>query len=115
MAQFRLDYPVELEQAPARVNLPPLFTGDASSAAIGALVKNNGQDVSLSDGTCAGVVLTSDGGKVSRTGTISGNRAYITLSSACYVPGIIRVYLSVTLDGDTTTLIEASGVIRGVS
>lgn len=114
MAQFRLDYEVELEKAPIRIELPVMFEGDASAHVIGALVKDHGQTVEL-NGDCTGIVLLADGTKVSRTGSVSGNRAYFSLSSGCYaVPGIIRLFLSYETTDDKITLIEASGIIREV-
>ena len=115
MARFISVFPVELKDAPRRVNLPTMFSSDAGANRIGARVTSGGQPVALSV-TCEGLVIKPDGTKVEITGTVDGNEAYITLPSGAYsVPGVIKVYVTVRGGGQVTTLLEGAGMVRGVS
>ena len=97
-----LDKLVEVKKLPGN-----LFTSDNSANKIGLRVNKGGQDVTLSGG-CTGYVIRQDGYTVSLTGTVSGNTAYIVLTTSCYVvPGQI----SIVIKNDTTTIGACCGVV----
>lgn len=82
-----------------------LFTSDSGGNRIGVEVFRNGSPVSLT-GTVSAKVLLSDGTQVTLSGSRSGNRASVVLTSACYaVPGNITVTIKLTeTSGTVTTL-----------
>lgn len=114
MAIFRYIYPVDYAKLPRVVTLPPMFSGDINACRVGAKVTDNGATVALS-GTCKGVVVLSNGAKVSITGTVSNDTCYITLTQAVFaVVGGFKAYVMIETTGETVTLLECTGQIRGV-
>lgn len=113
MAQFKNVYKVELNQGTAPVfSLRQIYYGDVEANRIGAIVLLNGEPVALS-GTCSGTAILADGSTVAITGTVDGSQAYVELPAACYsVEGQIEVYVKLTVDGVTTTLIAGVGTVR---
>jgi len=81
-----------------------LFTSDSGGNRIGVEVFRNGSPVTLSGDVSAKVVLA-DGTTQTLSGSRSGNRASVVLTSACYaVPGNITVTIRLTDSGTVTTL-----------
>lgn len=114
MAVFRYIYPVDLTRLPGKVTLPQMFKGDAGACRVGAKVTDNGAAVAL-PGTCKGLVVLSNGSKISITGTVSNDTCYITLTQAVFaVEGGFKAYISIETNGDAATLLECTGQIRGV-
>lgn len=114
MAVFRYIYPVDLTRLPGKVTLPQMFSGDKNACRVGAKVTDNGAAIALS-GTCKGVVVLSNGAKVSITGTVSNDTCYITLTQAVFaVVGGFKAYVMLETTGETVTLLECTGQIRGV-
>ena len=113
MAQFLNIFKVDLNQGAAPVaQLRQIHYGDVSANRIGADVYLNGEPVTLG-GTCSGTAILANGGTVALTGTVSENRAYVDLPSACYaVEGPIQVFVKLTASGVTTTLVSAVGTVR---
>lgn len=82
-----------------------LFSTDSGGNRIGVEVYKNGSPVTLS-GDVSAKVLLSDGTQETLSGSRSGNRASVVLTSACYaVPGNITVTIRLTeTSGTVTTL-----------
>ena len=112
-AQFVNMYRVELSQGtPPVIPLRQIYYGDVAANRVGAIVLRDGAPVTLS-GTCSGTAILADGSTVAITGTVDGSQAYVQLPAACYsVPGQIQVYVKLSADGVTTTLLAAVGTVR---
>lgn len=83
------------------------FSKDQDANIIGVEVTDNGEPVTLS-GDVHGYIISSSGTTVPVDGTLSGNRAQITLNRDCYLdPGGISIAIKV----DTTTVAACHGYI----
>ena len=95
-------------QGPVRVRYLDgnLFSMDKAANIINVDVLDNGVPVQVG-GSVTAEVIRADGGTVTVSGTVSGNRASVTLPQACYaVVGAISVVIKVT-EGTTITTIAA--------
>ena len=95
-------------QGPVRVRYLDgnLFSMDKAANIINVDVFDNGVPVQVG-GSVTAEVIRADGGTVTVSGTVSGNRASVTLPQACYaVVGAISVVIKVT-EGTTITTIAA--------
>lgn len=82
-----------------------LFSQDNQGNLIGVEVFDNGEPVSLS-GTVSANIIRADGGTVSATGTLSGNKCSVVLPAAAYaVPGLATIVIKLTSSGVVTTLL----------
>lgn len=109
MAQFVNIYNCDLRKGPVVTSLHQMYLGDVEANRIGVRVTDNGEDVTLT-GTCSGTAILCSGGTVAITGEVDGNLAYIDLPSAVYtVEGPVEIYVTLTQDGNTTTLLTAHG------
>lgn len=85
------------------------FTADDAANVIGVEVYDGGAAAALS-GSCVGYVIRADGGTLIITGTISGNRASITLPASAYVvEGPVDIVIKVVNGSVKTTV----GACRG--
>lgn len=81
-----------------------VFSMDNNGNLIGVEVFENGEPFSLS-GTVSASVIRSDGTTVAVTGSLSGNKCFVTLPQSCYsVPGVLSVVIKLTTGTTVTTL-----------
>lgn len=81
-----------------------VFSQDSGANKIGAVVKDGGEDATLS-GSVSASIIKPDGTTVSVSGSMSGNRAWVVLPDSAYtVVGKIGVFLKLTNGTDVTTL-----------
>lgn len=98
---------------PLKVETLPgiFFTADNAANTIGVEVYDDGAAADLS-GSCVGYVIRSDGGTMIITGTISGNRASITLPTSAYVmEGPIDIVIKVVNGSVKTTVGACHGYV----
>lgn len=83
-----------------------LFSQDNGGNLIGVEIMDGGQPATVT-GSVSANVLRADGATVAIAGTLSGNRASVTLPQAAYaVPGMLSVVIKLT-SGSTVTTIGA--------
>ena len=112
MMPFVNMFPVDLMNGPALKTLNQMHSANALANRIGAIVTENGRSVSLA-GSCVGTVILADHTTVPLTGSISGNQAYVELTSGCYtVEGPIHVFVTLETGESAITLVAASGYVR---
>lgn len=81
-----------------------LFSQDNMGNLIGVELLENGQPATVS-GSVSANVLRADGATVAVSGTLSGNRASVTLPQAAYaVPGMLAVVIKLTTGSVVTTI-----------
>lgn len=79
-----------------------VFTADKKANKFTVEVVDNGQAVSLSGASVTGYAIRNDGETVVMTGSVSQNRASVTLPQSCYiVPGALDIVIKITSDGVT--------------
>ena len=84
-----------------------MFTGDNAGALIGVRLFTGGVAYS-GGGSVTGGIKRIDGGKVTVTGTLSGNTAFIVIPSAALaVPGPIGVQIRLTVGQQSVTVLKA--------
>lgn len=84
-----------------------LFSADNGGNLIGVEVMNNGQAASLSGGVI-GYIIRADGKTVVINGSLSGNRATITLPASAYV---VVGQISIAIKVGTTTVGACTGYV----
>lgn len=84
-----------------------LFSADNGGNLIGVEVMNNGQAASLSGGV-TGYIIRADGQTVVINGSLSGNRASITLPTSAYV---VVGQISIVIKVGTTTVGACTGYV----
>lgn len=88
------------------------FSADNAANLIGVEVYNNGTAASLS-GTCIGYAIRADGGTLTITGTVSGNKASIILPTSAYViEGPLDVVIKVVSGSVKTTVGACRGYVQ---
>lgn len=88
-----------------------MFTGDSNATNITVTVTDGGSPYTLS-GTCEMVCIRADGVTVRITGSTSGNVASCRVSAdCCAVDGRITIFLKVTENSVTTTLLKANYIV----
>lgn len=89
-----------------------LGEADIQGDKIGVIVKENGQDVSLSGFSCIGKFTRIGRNEtVNITGTVSGNEAYVILPQACYAyEGAFDLAIKLS-NGSTTSTVR---IVRGM-
>lgn len=104
--------------------------GDDDGNRFGVRVYRNGAAVSLSNCTVAGYFIRSDGQTIIAPGTISGNKAYVTLPDTCYakegnftlairitgggVTGTMRIVDGTVVNTTTTEIVDPSGTVPDI-
>lgn len=105
MATVSLNYICDLNQA-VRVQYVDgnVFSGDNGGNTINVYVMEGGQPATIG-GEVTASVIRADGATVPVSGSLSGNRAYVTLPQACYaIPGPISIVIKLTLNEVVTTI-----------
>ena len=88
-----------------------MFTGDSNATNITVTVTDGGSPYTLS-GTCEMVCIRADGVTVRITGSTSGNVASCRVSAdCCAIDGRITIFLKVTENTVTTTLLKANYIV----
>ena len=88
------------------------FSADNAANLIGVEVYNNGTAASLS-GTCIGYAIRADGGTLTITGTVSGNKASIILPTSAYViEGPLDIVIKVVSGSVKTTVGACRGYVQ---
>ena len=112
MAQIETWYDQDLKQ-PVKVHYlhGNVFSQDNQGNILGVNVFDDGSPASLS-GTVNAYIIRSDGATVPATGSISENKAYVTLPEAAYaIPGIISVVLKLTTGSVVVTLLAVVATV----
>lgn len=88
------------------------FSADNAANLIGAEVYDGGAPASLS-GTCIGYAIRADGGTLTITGTVSGNKASIILPTSAYViEGPLDIVIKVISGSVKTTVGACRGYVQ---
>lgn len=95
----------------------PLGEGDAGADKFGVRVFRDGQPVSLAGASVVGYFIRADGVTEEITsGSVSGNKAVVTLPTACYaVEGNFQLSIVLTGGGVTGTLRIVDGTVVNVT
>ena len=92
-----------------------VFSQDNQGNIVGVEVLDDGVPASLS-GTVSANIVRSDGGTVSATGTLSGNKLSVALPAAAYaVPGVISIVLKLTTGAVVISLLAVVAVVYASS
>ena len=90
--------------------------GDKNANRFGVRVKRNGSNVNLSEATCSGYFIRSNGDTVVIAGETSGNEAYVVLPQACYTyEGQFSLAIKLTGGGLTGTMRIVDGVVSNTT
>lgn len=94
-----------------------LGEGDAGADVFGVRVFRNGVSVNLSGASCIGYFIRADGvTELIQNGSVSGNKATVTLPAACYaVDGPFQLAIVLTGGGVTGTMRIVDGTIVNVT
>lgn len=85
---------------------------DDDANRFGVRVFRDGQAEDLSGVTCKGYFTDSTGTRTTLTGTVSGNKAYVTLTDACYTnEGNFTLAIKLTTSSVITTVRIVDGVV----
>jgi uncharacterized Ntn-hydrolase superfamily protein len=88
---------------------------DDDANRFGVRVKRNGEAESMAGISCAGYFTNSQGGRITLTGTVSGNEAYVTLTDACYTyAGPFRLAIKLSGGGVTSTVRIVDGMVENI-
>ena len=111
MANVTLAYDADLARGVIREALRPVFaTGDKNGHTFEISVKRDGAAVPLTGASVSAYFIRADRSTVPISGSVSGNKASVTLLAACYnVPGRFSLVIRLAMDGDIATIFAGDG------
>lgn len=106
-------YDVNLEKGTLWINLPdPLSTMDCEAHIFTVKVMEGEAAANIAGAKCTAWFVRADGVTVPLDGTVSGNKASITLGANCYaVAGRFRLSVKLEADGAIHTLLRVGGYV----
>ena len=88
---------------------------DEDANRFGVRVMRDGEPEDLTGVSCAGYFTDSKGNRITLTGTVSRNTAYVELTDDCYTyAGIFRLAIKLTGGGATSTVRIVDGYIENI-